>query len=63
MNGKVEKIRKVLKLMAEFKEVANIVLKEAEEDNCLFIRGNKNTAKLKRVSMDVTRALAEYRKA
>jgi hypothetical protein len=54
------KINAAIKEAREFIKRAKVVIKETEND---WIWGSKNSGALRRSSMDLTRALAEMRKA
>ena len=58
--------KKIIDAMMEAKKFvkrAEKVLLESRDDDCMFIAGNGRTASLRRQSMELTRALAEMRKA
>lgn len=58
--------KKIIDAMMEAKKFvkrAEKVLRESRDDDCMFIAGNGRTAALRRQSMELTRALAEMRKA
>lgn len=55
-------IRKVRDLCIEVRELCGDVTRELGEDHC-YIIGTPKSAELRRRSMDLTRALADMRKA
>lgn len=60
--SKQARIGYVLILMKEFEACADAIKNDVLQGKPCFSRGNKNTARLKRISMEITRALTEYRK-
>jgi hypothetical protein len=57
-----EKIKETTKIAKKFIELANLRLKEFEDDFSYEFRGIKISGALRRVSLDLSRALAEMRK-
>jgi len=55
-------VRSVEKELQEFAYALSRAKHDFEDNNLAYITGTKNTAALRRKSMDLTRALAEMRK-